>query len=82
MEKKSELSSRERVKLAVSHIEPDRPPIRIYMTPEIQRKLSEHFKGRNLSEVLGVDFRGVGPKGLEQIREACRFVLVEQNGGA
>jgi len=69
MAKKDKLRPRERVKLAVSHIEPDRPPIKIYMTPEINRKLSEHFKGRNLSEVLGVDFRGVGPRALCPVKQ-------------
>ena len=65
MTRKSELLPKERVRLAVEHTQPDRPPIRVYMTPEISRKLSEHFGGRNLNEVLGVDFRGVGPRGLK-----------------
>jgi uroporphyrinogen decarboxylase len=54
------LSSKERVKLACNFEEPDRPPIQIYMTPEIQAKLENHFRGRDLLETLGVDFRFVG----------------------
>ena len=69
MTKKSELLPKERVRLAVEHIQPDRPPIRVYLTPEISRQLSEHFGGRNLNEVLGVDFRGVGPRGLKSAKK-------------
>ena len=69
MTKKSELLPKERVRLAVEHIQPDRPPIRVYLTPEIRRELSEHFGGRNLNEVLGVDFRGVGPRGLKSAKK-------------
>ncbi len=69
MTRKNVLLPKERVRLAVQHIEPDRPPIQVYLTPEIARKLSEHFKGRNLYEVLGVDFRGVGPRGLKPVKK-------------
>jgi len=69
MAQKSELLPKERVRLAVKHIEPDRPPIQVYLTPEISRKLSEHFQGRNVQEVLGVDFRGVGPRGLKSAKK-------------
>lgn len=57
------LSPRERVKMAVSHVQPDRPPIQIYMTPEIHARLSEYFGGRSIEEVFEVDFRFVGPAG-------------------
>ena len=66
---KNELLPKERVRLAVEHKQPDRPPIKIYLTPEISRKLSEHFGGRNLSEVLGTDFRGAGARGLKPARK-------------
>jgi uroporphyrinogen decarboxylase len=69
MARKNELRPKERVRLAVEHIEPDRPPIQVYLTPEIRRKLSEHFKGCNLQEVLGVDFRGVGPRALKPVKK-------------
>ena len=68
MKSKDELLPKERVRLAVEHIEPDRPPIQVYLTPEISRKLSEYFQGRNLIEVLGVDFRGAGPRGLKPVK--------------
>jgi len=66
---KNELLPKERVRLAVEHTQPDRPPIRVYLTPEINAKLTEHFQGRNLSEALGVDFRGVGPRGLKPVKK-------------
>ncbi len=69
MPRKNELRPKERVRLAVKHIEPDRPPIQVYLTPEIQAKLSEYFKGRSLQKVLGVDFRGVGPRGLNPLKK-------------
>jgi len=53
------MTSKERVKMSLSWKEPDRVPLQIYMTPEIQQKLSEYFKGRDLLEVFGIDFRGV-----------------------
>ena len=65
---KSKLLPKERVRLAVEHIETDRPPIQVYTTPEINKKLTDHFKGRDLLEVLGVDFRKVGPRGLKSVR--------------
>jgi uroporphyrinogen decarboxylase len=64
------LRPKERVHLAVRHIEPDRPPITVYLTPEISKKLNEYFKGRNLYEVLGVDFRGVGPRALKPVKKS------------
>ena len=68
MAPKNELRPKERVRLAVEHIEPDRPPIQVYLTPEIHEKLSQYFQGHNLAEVLGVDFRGVGPRGLKPVK--------------
>ena len=53
----------------MEHKQPDRPPIQVYLTPETSRKLSERFGGRNLHEVLGVDFRGVGARGLKPARK-------------
>lgn len=59
------LTSKERVELSTSFQEPDRPPIQLKMTPEIQARLENHFRGRNLVEVVGVDFRSVHPKPLK-----------------
>ncbi len=55
------MTPKQRVKTAVAHQEPDRVPIQIYLTPEIEQRLNEHFKGAPLAEVLCVDFREVGP---------------------
>jgi len=53
------LTSKERVDLCCRFQEPDRPPIQIYTTPEIDSKLKERFPGRDLLQVFGVDFRSV-----------------------
>jgi len=53
------LTPKRRVELACSHQEPDRPPIKIYMTPEIAAKLKDRFPGRDLLQVFGIDFRSV-----------------------
>jgi uroporphyrinogen decarboxylase len=57
------LSSKERVKMAVSHIEPDRPPIQVYLTPEVEAALKDYFKGQPVEEAFEVDFRTVEPAG-------------------
>jgi len=53
---------RERVLCSLAWQEPDRPPIQVYMTPEIRSALESYFAGQDLLEVLGVDFRGVAPR--------------------
>ena len=53
------LSPKERFYTAVSHRQPDRPPIQFYTTPEFQEKLQERFPGEDLLQLLKVDFRGV-----------------------
>ena len=62
------LTPKERVKMAVSHIEPDRPPIQIYLTPEIRDSLNNYFKGQTIAEALEIDFRSVGPAGGPQCK--------------
>jgi len=59
----AELTPKQRVKMAVSHIQPDRPPIQTYLTPEIHAKLVEHFKDVPIHEAFEIDFRYVGPAG-------------------
>ena len=54
------LTSKERVKESLAWHEPDRPPIQIYLTPEIEARLRDHFGGADLLEVFEVDFRNVG----------------------
>lgn len=63
------LTSRERVRLSLDWQEPDRVPLQIYVTPEIDARLRETFAGRNYHEALGVDFRTVGPVWRGPVRE-------------
>lgn len=57
------LTPKERVKMAAAHVQPDRPPIQIYLTPEVASALNEYFKGQPIEEVFEVDFRGLAPAG-------------------
>ena len=63
------MTSRERVLCSLGWQEPDRVPIRVYLTPEIAERLRDHFGGRDIRECLGVDFRGVGPAYRGKVRE-------------
>ena len=64
------MKSKERVLTALDWQEPDRVPVQIYLTPEMKTKLSNHFKGQNILECLGVDFRSVGPMYQGKLRES------------
>lgn len=55
---------KERVLASVGHVRPDRPPIMIYVTPEIDAKLREYFGEVSYYDAFEVDFRFVGPRGL------------------
>lgn len=58
------MNSRERVRLAFSHTQPDRPPCDYVATPEIQRALSSHFRVQGeeaVREALGADIHYVNP---------------------
>ena len=55
------MKSKERVVTALNWREPDRVPVQVYLTPEMRAKLAEHFKGADILEALGIDFRHVGP---------------------
>ena len=57
------LTPKQRVKMAASHVEPDRPPIQVYTTPEVHAVLAEHFDSRSIEEALEIDFRIVNPAG-------------------
>ena len=61
------MTPKERVKMSVSHVQPDRPPIQIYTTPEIRTRLLDYFQGRPLEEVFEIDFRFVGPAGKPKV---------------
>ena len=58
------MTSKERVLAAIARKPTDRIPIQIYLTPEIQTKLMQHFGFTDPEELLrkfGVDFRNVNP---------------------
>lgn len=57
---------KERVLTAVSHVQPDRPPIVIWTTPEIDAALREYFGARDYIEEFEVDLRLVSPVLLKQ----------------
>ena len=57
------LTSKQRVKMAAAHSEPDRPPIQVYLTPEARAKLDAYFRGQPIEEAFEVDFRFVGASG-------------------
>lgn len=44
--RKQELTSRERVKIALGWQDTDRAPIQVYLTPEMEERLQEHFGKR------------------------------------
>jgi len=54
------MTSKERVRTACAHREPDRIPLQGYFTPEIRQRLEAHFAGRDVLEALGIDLRGAG----------------------
>ena len=64
----STMTSKERVKCSLAWKEPDRVPIQTYLTPEIHELLAKHFAPRSVTEVLGVDFRGVSARFLGPIK--------------
>lgn len=65
----SSLTSKERVMMTAAHQQPDRPPIMIYVTPEIDAALRTHFNG-DYHNHFEVDFRTVFPAGGPRIQEA------------
>lgn len=65
---KEKLMPKKRVKMAVSHVEPDRAPITIYLTPEAGAAVQEYLGEQPIIEALEVDFRHVGPGGGPDLR--------------
>lgn len=59
----AELTPKQRVNMAVSHVQPDRPPIQTYLTPEIAAELCDYFQDTPIEEAFEVDFRYVAPAG-------------------
>jgi len=66
---REKISSRERVRMAIDHQEPDRPPIQFYATPEVTKLLIDYFKGQDLKEIFEVDFRDVVPGYLGKLKK-------------
>jgi len=66
---KDRMLPNERVRMAIDHKEPDRPPIQFYATPEVTKTLIDYFKGQDPKEVFEVDFRYVGPKPLKKTKK-------------
>lgn len=67
--RREKLLSPERVRMAIDHQEPDRPPIQYYATPEVTRMLVDHFKGQDLREIFEVDFRNVQARYLGKLKK-------------
>lgn len=63
------MTSKERVLTAIAHSEPDRAPVQIYVTPEIDAALRAHFGESSYTEEFEVDFRFVGPAPLKPNRQ-------------
>lgn len=57
---KQALTPKERVRIACSHQQPDRPPIQLYSSGPIWQRLTEYLDGRSPVDVFQVDFRGSG----------------------
>lgn len=55
------LRPKDRVKMAVSHVQPDRPPIQTYLEPEVRQTIESYFGGQLAEDVFEVDLRYVGP---------------------
>lgn len=53
------MKPKERVLTACQHEEPDRIPLQIYTTPEIDTQLRNHFGSRDYMEALGIDLRQI-----------------------
>jgi len=61
------MTSKERVLTTFAHEEPDRVPINYYANGGIDRRLRDYYRdvrgdSRDLALILGVDFRGAGPR--------------------
>ncbi len=55
------MTPKQRVLAAVEHRQPDRVPIQIYLTPEIEERLRQRLGTHDLLRAFGVDFRTVEP---------------------
>ncbi len=65
------ITSRERVMMAIDHVQPpDRPPVTIYTTPEIDSALQDYFGVEDYRDILEIDLRYIEPPFDMQMREA------------
>jgi uroporphyrinogen decarboxylase len=64
----SRMTPKERVLAAIDHVQPDRPPIQVYTTPEIDQRLRDCFGARDYIEEFEVDFRTVWIRDLNETR--------------
>ena len=74
------LTSKERVLTSLKWQEPDRTPIQLYTTPEIQQRLDDYFQGRDILGVLGVDFETRAQNGM--VRPEKPKVILAMTFGA
>jgi len=80
------MTAKERVLTAAAHHPPDRVPIQLYLTPEIEQRLLEHFGFQDPEQLLvklGVDLRTIDPvyKGqMPPIPEGCDKVDIWGTG--
>ncbi len=66
------------MKIALNFQEPDRPPIQFYATPEVNKLLTNYFKGKTPRESFEVDFRYVGPRYLKEAKKALPGSGIDQ----
>jgi uroporphyrinogen decarboxylase len=71
------MNSKERVMTALDWRETDRLPLQVYLTKEMQDKLEAYFKGRDVHECLGIDFRTVFPQYKGKIKAARDGVVYD-----
>ncbi len=55
------MRQKERVMCSLNWQETDRVPLQIYLTPEMERTLTDHFGGNDVRQSLGIDFRDIQP---------------------
>jgi uroporphyrinogen decarboxylase len=73
------MTPKQRVLCSLNWQEPDRTPVQIYLTPEIEKTLRAYF-GENFLDVLGVDLRLINPAYKGKIREAHDGIFYDMWG--
>ncbi|MCF6175847.1 MAG: hypothetical protein L3J71_08775 [Victivallaceae bacterium] len=75
------MKPKERVLTALNWQKSDRVPIQVYLTPEMEIKLTDYFKGKNILECLGIDFRYVRPIYRGKIRKSHDSITYDMCAG-